>query len=448
MQGKVLATKLNVRQLPDSQAKKIGILSESSIIEILGQNENWYEILHKGMHAYVASQYIQPIKKQTPVKARVNTSLLNVRNEPGVNSRVIGSVKLGNMLDIIAEHDNWIEIQFNQGNGFVSARYVDLLDIGNFTSGSVTSQALNVRDKPDRHGKIIGTLNYGAQISIQSTINGWYQILFNGYPAFVSAKYITTAETDIPVIPVQPDEKDISITADTDLISIPLAPDNQLDLAGSSNMKKVATTWNRYGGLLQHLSNQFQIETACIIAVLCVESSGDGFRKENQGRMVIRFENHKFWSYWGKEHGDQFHQNFKLNLNNKPWLGHEWRASKNDDWSKFHGNQFREWQVLEFARKLDDSAALLSISMGAPQIMGFHYKKLGYENVQTMFEKFNSDIRYQILGLFDFLSPAMLGALRSFDFEKFAGYYNGSGQKEKYGAWINDHYDAFKQLTG
>ena len=46
----------------------------------------------------------------------------------------------------------------------------------------------------------------------------------------------------------------------------------------------------------------------------------------------------------------------------------------------------------------------------------------------------------------DFMSPAMIQHLQRRDFTRFAGLYNGSGQKEKYGRWIKNHYQAFKHL--
>ena len=79
--------------------------------------------------------------------------------------------------------------------------------------------------------------------------------------------------------------------------------------------------------------------------------------------------------------------------------------------------------------------------------MGFNYAQLDYPSVQAMFEKFSSDIRFQILGLLQFLSTDMIAALRKLDFTRFAGYYNGSGQQQQYGQWIDDHYQAFKTLA-
>jgi hypothetical protein len=81
-----------------------------------------------------------------------------------------------------------------------------------------------------------------------------------------------------------------------------------------------------------------------------------------------------------------------------------------------------------------------SISMGLPQIMGFNHDKIGYPSVQKMFNNFSKDIRYHILGFFEFLDPLMLTALRNGDYKQFAHYYNGPGQAEYYGEWLTTAY--------
>jgi hypothetical protein len=159
--------------------------------------------------------------------------------------------------------------------------------------------------------------------------------------------------------------------------------------------------------------------------------------------VVIRFENHQFHRRWGRQRVDVFREHFRFNRT-RPWTGHRFRPEAGD-WHRFHGSQDREWAVLEFARRLDDTAALNSISMGAPQIMGFNHTVIGYPDVQSMFESFASE-RYQLLGLFDFLDGEMLAALRRQDFIRFASLYNGRGQAEEYGRRIRDHYEVFQAL--
>src|SRR5690606_24417407 len=101
------------------------------------------------------------------------------------------------------------------------------------------------------------------------------------------------------------------------------------------------------------------------------------------------FENHIFYKYWGQHHPDQFQQHFSFDPQ-KRWQKHQWRPSPQAPWSDFHGAQSREWEAFNFANALDGRAAKLSISMGAPQIMGFNYTTLGYGSVEEMFEAFST----------------------------------------------------------
>jgi hypothetical protein len=224
------------------------------------------------------------------------------------------------------------------------------------------------------------------------------------------------------------------------LRSVPMPP--SLSVSGT---KAVAKAWNSYGNLLGVLSSDLGIDPAVACAVLAVESAGEGFW---EGKMVIRFENHIFYR-WGKIYRAVFDAHFKMNASEK-WKDHFWRPD-DGEWRALHtktSGQSEEYAVLEFARTLDDTAALNSISMGAPQIMGFNSPKIGFANVQEMFEVFSEGERSHVLGLFDFIRSdhRMVGSLRKGDWTSFAGIYNGSGQKDYYGGKIGENVTLGKSL--
>lgn len=446
MLGKVTAASLNVRSRPDKDGKKLGLLSQDAIVDILGERDNWFEIDFHGASAFAYADYIRPIRNISTLKARVTAALLNVRRAPSLTAPVVGTLSQDTLVNVLGEHPGWLEIEFNHATGFASRRHMEVIEGGTPQQGSVTTSLLNVRAAPNRDSEILGRLATGSVINILSQSGSWYETRFNGMPAYVHASHVSTSAPSehAPTTVATSAEGEDEIP---ELLSLPLPPASKYEVVGSTEKQQAVLTWNRFGGLLQALGEHHHIDIACAVAVLCVESAGKGFEQDNQNRLIIRFENHKFWEYWGKRQPEKFNRHFKYN-SLKPWLGHQWRSVETDPWENFHGNQVAEWRVLEFARRLDDTAALCSISMGAPQIMGFHYARIGFADVQGMFEKFGADIRYQILGFFDFLnaSPGMIPALRDLDFTRFAGLYNGSGQKEKYGALIKAHYDAFKRL--
>lgn len=446
MLGKVTATKLNVRSQPNKNGKVFGTLARDAIVEIRGEAGTWFEIGFNGASGFVATDYIQIIRSVSTLKGRITAPALNVRRAPSLTAPVLSTLSQHTLVNVVGEHPGWIEIEINHATGFVARNYVELIEGVTPKQGTVTVDALNVRAAPERTSDILGRLAGGSTIPILTQIGSWYETRFNGVPGYVHADYVATGSVDDDE-PVRAAEVIDRVVDEAAIETVALVPATKYQVAGTPESQKVALTWNKFGGLLQALADHHQVDVGCAVAVLCVESSGKGFEQDNQNRMIIRFENHKFWEYWGKRNADKFNRHFRYN-DVQRWQGHQWRALETDPWENFHGNQLSEWRVLEFARALDDTAALYSISMGAPQIMGFHYARTGYPNVQQMFDKFAADIRHQIVGFFDFLNatPGMIQALRDLDFIKFAGLYNGSGQKEKYGAWIRAHYDANARL--
>lgn len=245
--------------------------------------------------------------------------------------------------------------------------------------GIINATRLNVRSKPDKHSSKCGVLSKGAMIQITGRRGQWLEF-----------RYIETIagpdETE-PSGPVEGIESAAAVLSGMDREKAPLAPERQLPLQGDATDRKVAQTWNKYGRLLAELCDPIAIDVACAVSTLCVESSGKGFQPSNEGRMVIRFENHKFWKYWGRDNPETFQKHFSYQ-SGQVWKGHKWRRDGDESWQSFHGNQRKEWQVLDFARTLNNEAALFSISMGAPQIMGFHYGRIGYPTVVALFDDF------------------------------------------------------------
>lgn len=228
------------------------------------------------------------------------------------------------------------------------------------------------------------------------------------------------------------------------LMNYELAPKRQIptqELIEGKRPFACARVWNNYGGLLETLSQRLQIPVSTLVATISAESSGKAFGSDN--RLFIRFEVHVFYQEWGKNNQALFDKHFQCD----GWKSHKFRLTEADEWRAVHTGHQKEWEVLEFARALDDTAALKSISMGAPQMMGFNYKILGYESVQEMFESFARSANAQILSLFDFVrSRNAIQPLQSGDLLSFATIYNGPANAHTYSAIIEDYIGIFNEL--
>ena len=162
---------------------------------------------------------------------------------------------------------------------------------------------------------------------------------------------------------------------------------------------------------IRKLAKERNIPEAVALAIFKIESGGKGFAKD--GKMMIRFEPHIF-----KYHTDPR----PVKQRTKPYQGKEVAA--------VHAGQKSEWDNFARASAIDPQAAMMSISMGGAQIMGFNHKLVGFPTVEAMFNAYSTSEEAQIRGFFDFVKNTGLEkAAKSGDFLTFARGYNGKGQK-------------------
>lgn len=164
------------------------------------------------------------------------------------------------------------------------------------------------------------------------------------------------------------------------------------------------------------------IPLAAIYAVNEVESKGKGFL--DNGKPVILFERHIMYRQLAtarnagddtaelKRHADQLATANPALVNPKP--------------GGYIGGT-AEHQRLAMARLIDDTAALESASWGAFQIMGFHWKRLGYASVQAFVAELSAGESQQFDAFTRFIEtdPALHKALKARKWAEFAKLYNG-----------------------
>lgn len=306
------------------------------------------------------------------------------------------------------------------------------------TQGNINAKKVNLRDKPGMKGRVLGTLEAGMELEILGEEGDWLKV---GVTGFVHKKFVSREKAPAGAEAGLEPAKGYLWQNET-LQNLRLEPERPLSVSGNARQKRLAQTYNQFGNILRSVSVILKMDLGSSLAVICVESGGVGFK---DGRMIIRFEPHWFHKLWGKSNQKAFDRHFKFSS----WKGetHFYRESEKWTWQAFHGNQSKEWAAFELACGLNDEAAKKSISMGLGQIMGFNHGRIGYERVGRMFDNFGSDVRYQILGMFDFMTPAMKTALARKDYVTFANHYNGSGQAATYGKMIADYVGDWERLT-
>lgn len=172
------------------------------------------------------------------------------------------------------------------------------------------------------------------------------------------------------------------------------------------------------------LATTLDVDICAIKAIYQVEAAGDGFNPD--GSPKILFEGHIFWSELKKRNIDPAgllaRDDVKeLHGDLSDILYRAWTR-------KYDKGGMAEYTRLNRAKDIHEAAALCASSWGAFQIMGFHYKSLGYETVQDFVEDMKAGYVGQFKALAKFLNANGLTAhLRSHNWAKFARGYNGAG---------------------
>lgn len=142
-----------------------------------------------------------------------------------------------------------------------------------------------------------------------------------------------------------------------------------------------------------------------LMAVIKVESGGIGFAAD--GKLIIQFE--------------------------PSWFKRKSPYTPSGLWSQ-NGveRQSAEWKAFNDAFAKNPNAAMESTSIGLMQVMGFHYKLLGFKTVGEMWDYAKVSERNQLDLAMRFIksNKKLDNALKTGDAATFAYYYNGSQYKK------------------
>ncbi|WFD99012.1 SH3 domain-containing protein [Clostridium perfringens] len=239
----ISANQLNVRTSPNENGQVIGTLYKNNKVNVLDKSiDGWYKIDFNGRRAYVSSKYVNLISyknnevktevKKDPIegtgKVNINTAL-NVRQASTTSSRIIGSLKGGEKVNIINESNGFYKIEFNNSYGYVYSKYIskdgggekaqivkqeevkkEKVDESKKEAKSTTkaepivfairylnktgivnvSSSLNVRERASISSKVIGSLSGNTKVTIVGEEGAFYKIEYKSSHGYVAKEYV------------------------------------------------------------------------------------------------------------------------------------------------------------------------------------------------------------------------------------------------------------------
>ena len=255
--GLISANQLNVRTSPNENGQVIGTLHKNDKVNVLDKSiDGWYKIDFNGRRAYVSSKYVNLISyknnevktevKKEPIegtgKVNINTAL-NVRQASTTNSRIIGSLKGGEKVNIISESNGFYKIEFNNSYGYVYSKYISkdgdsekvqvvkqeevkkekvdeskkeakatpkaepvVLAVRALNKTGIVnvSSSLNVRNEASTSSKVIGSLSGNSKVTIVGEEGAFYKIEYKGSHGYVAKEYIKDIKDEVVTEPEKP----------------------------------------------------------------------------------------------------------------------------------------------------------------------------------------------------------------------------------------------------
>ena len=140
--NKVTADVLRVRTAPNTSSSVSGRVYEGQTLNVIGEENGWVKINHNGQTGYVSSQFVSGASSNTgstsnnnnsnneesvqPASGNytVNVSSLRVRTGPSTSHPTVGSVKQGQVVQVVGEVQDWFKINYAGQTAYLSKDYV------------------------------------------------------------------------------------------------------------------------------------------------------------------------------------------------------------------------------------------------------------------------------------------------------------------------------------
>ncbi|HDR3889450.1 TPA: SH3 domain-containing protein [Bacillus cereus] len=239
--NKVTADVLRVRTAPSTSSSVSGRVYEGQTLNVIGEENGWVKINHNGQTGYVSSQFVSGASSNTgstnnnnnqttvqPASGNytVNVSSLRVRTGPSTSHPTVGSVKKGQVVQVVGEVQDWFKINYAGQTAYLSKDYVTKGGSNeNVTQGNnqeqnnnvtvqtggtyvVNATSLRVRTGPATYHSVIGGVLNGTKLNVVGSEGSWFKVNYQGKTGYVSSEFVKFVKggTTTPEQPEQPSQ--------------------------------------------------------------------------------------------------------------------------------------------------------------------------------------------------------------------------------------------------
>jgi N-acetylmuramoyl-L-alanine amidase len=201
---------LNVRNSPGLYGSILGKLNKGDKVSVTGSVSGWFRIGFGGIEGWVSSQYIEkPSSASKPPANQVSygkviINSLNIRENANLNGKVVGSVKQGEVYEILEEKNNWYKLSLKGGKtGWAAGWYMEKTvaekpqkqqSTGKAEEVQILYNGTNLRSSASTNSAIVARASSGETFPIKKKSGEWYEVsLSNGQSGFVAGWIVSVS---------------------------------------------------------------------------------------------------------------------------------------------------------------------------------------------------------------------------------------------------------------
>ncbi len=160
--GEVTTNSLNVRAGQSANFEKLVQLKKGDTVLVVDAQYSWYKIrLPKAAKIYISKKYLQEL---TGKKAIVLGDKVNIRSGPDVKYSIIGQLKRGDSVEVVATKDDWYQIlPWDESYGWVLEDFVKFKThdtvTASLSNGSIDGQDKGVQDPKENAKELKATVS-------------------------------------------------------------------------------------------------------------------------------------------------------------------------------------------------------------------------------------------------------------------------------------------------
>lgn len=175
---------LNLRETASLSAKVLGQYPTGTLVEIVETGSEWHKVEVGGQTGYMMAKYLSTASAQLTATVRTNTGIgLNLREEPGMDGKIIISYKPGTKVTVQQKGTTWSRVTVEGKEGFMATQYLHFEKASASPVGKIAlvnnprdTQVLNLRKDPSLDAKVLSYYRNGAKVTILESGDTWHKV--------------------------------------------------------------------------------------------------------------------------------------------------------------------------------------------------------------------------------------------------------------------------------